>query len=885
MKKRSFARTSALAALGLLGSLDVYALGLGQIEVFSSLNEPFSAEIPLTAVRDRQQETLIVELASTREFERAGLERSFVLSDLNFEIVERDTQPRIRISSTQPIREPFLNFLIMATSDDGRILREYTVLLDPPRYALSEQRSAPAPDTRAVRVEAMIEPTATAPRQTAVSEPRHQTSSFGPTSQRDTLWSIAERTRPNEHISVQQMMMALFDANPRAFNNANVNGLRAGETLRIPTLEEIETNWTVQSARTAFSEHQTRWGNQIATSVAVQAVSESVSEPVDTSDSKQQVSESVSEQAETTTTISEEVDSETPAESDARLSLVAPSDSIDDPDSVSAQGDPELQILSEQLTLAQETIEAQAQENIDFRTRMEALELQLETLRRLVEIRDADLARLQSIAERGLADLDDSPSEAQDSSELVAEPLSVEPYDDEVYPSEAVLQQADELHVANDADERLLGKPAETLQIDEREVHDVSNPIRRFVNQNWLEMILGALLSVLALLLIARRRKQSVSPDQDKDDTESAVTSTSDDQPKTVEQSVESPLVSHLDPDKWVDELVEQADIFIGYADYDKARRSLEQARLQAPDNLLVAYKLLFVLFKQQQMDEFIHLFDSSDFDETSEQWQDIRGWGQTLVPDDVRFGNPDTQNSLSDEIETQQTKSAEASIAELPDAVPEQDLPLQAQKHQAEPDHIEFDLDGFSLDAAQAEHTPSSDERWPEDTELLDFTTDFSVDEQSDVQAKLDDGSLDDDSLLNIANGVDADELKTDIEEISVDIDMMDSLDEHTHQLDQTDAMDVQLDDVNEALTAGAETRSENYLTELLDSGDDSVDLELNLDDFDAIDEAETKLDLAVAYIDMGDLSVAKNILNEVLLEGSEQQQARAQELLNSLS
>lgn len=883
MKKRSFTRASALAALGLLGSLDVYALGLGQIEVFSSLNEPFSAEIPLTAVRDRHQETLIVELASTQEFERAGLERSFVLAHLNFEIVERDTQPRVRISSTQPIREPFLNFLVMATSDDGRILREYTVLLDPPRYALTEQRPAPAPE-RAVPREETIAPTRTAPRQTAVTETRVQSSSFGPTTQRDTLWSIAERTRPSDRVTVQQMMMALFDANPSAFNNANVNGLRAGETLRIPTLEEIEANWTVPSARTAFSEHQTRWANQTATSIAAQAVSESVSEVVDTSDSEQQLSESVTEEAETATTISEEVDSETPAESDARLSLVAASDSIDDAASISPQGDPELQILSEQLTLAQETIEAQAQENIDFRARMEAMELQLETLRKLVAIRDADLARLQSIAERGLADIDDSPTEAQDSAELIDESISDEPYYDEVYPSEPVLQQADDLHLANDT-EQLLGQPAETLQVNGREVREVIDPVRRFVNQNWLEMMLAALLSALALLLITRRRKQAVSPDQDEQDTQSAVISTSDDQPKTVEQRVESPLVSHLDPDKWVDELVEQADISVANADYEKARRSLEQARLQAPDKLLVTYKLLFVLFKQQKTSEFIHLLDSSNFDETSEQWQDIRGWGQALAPDEVRFRNPDTQHGLSDENETQQIESAEVSTSELPDALPEQDLPLHEQKHQAEPDHIEFDLDGFSLDDAQTEHSLSSDERWSEDTELLDFTTDFSVDEQSDIRAIPDDSSLHDDKLLNIANDVDADELTINIEESSFDIDMTDTLDDHSYQLDQTDAMDIQPDDLNEAHTSDAETRSENYLTELLESGDDSVDLELNLDDFDAIDEAETKLDLAVAYIDMGDSSVAKNILHEVLLEGNEQQQARAQELLNSLS
>ncbi|WP_430010200.1 FimV/HubP family polar landmark protein [Methylophaga lonarensis] len=907
MKKRSFAGKSALAAFGLLGSLDVYAFGLGQIEVFSALNEPFSAEIPLTAVRDSERDTFSVELASPQEFERAGLERNFILSQLNFEIVERNGQPRIRISSNQSIREPFLNFLVMATSDDGRILREYTVLLDPPRYALSDSRAAASPETSTARSETLTERTVTATTQAPRTESRYQGSSYGPTNRQDTLWTVAQRTRPNQNISVQQMAMALFDANPGAFNNNNVNGLRAGQTLRIPSLEEIEANWSDQRARTAFSEHQRRWNNQITAPVTAQ-----------------QASEPATEVADTPATATQEAETETTAESEARLSLVAASESSDDATSVSPQGDPELYTLSEQLTLAQETIEAQAQENIDFRARMDAMELQLETLRKLIAIKDADLARLQSIAEGSLADADDASAEADFSAESLADQLLDDFALANGYQRDAVSEQADDIEAAYDdaaapdadvAEEQMISQAAETFQLDEAEVRNIVSRVSQFVNQNRLEVMLGALLLLLILWLIARRRKHGVTWNQAMHDMERTVTvapvtsATEGDEAEASEQSFDSPETSQPLPNKSIDELVEQADMFVGYADYVQARSSLEQARLQAPDNLLVAYKLLFVLFRQHKTEEFIRLVESSEFDETSEHWDDIRGWGQQLAPYDERFNAPETQDSLNDELETEQAEPVEESTAELSDKIIDEDLASDIEEHQVEPDHIEFDLDAFKLDDETDEQAISSDEVLREDTELLDFSTDFSLDEKPDDKTSVEslsepetlepipDLSLDDDSLSDDTSSVDDDELRIDIEELSVGTEEMDSPDEQafeldqpdelvqSNDLDQIDELDINIDDLSESLPDDTEITSERPLSELTDIEDDEVDLEFNLDEFDAIDEAETKLDLAVAYIDMGDLSVARNILSEVLQEGDEQQQARAQELLNTLS
>jgi pilus assembly protein FimV len=96
------------------------------------LNEPFRAEIEVNALQDDEQGNLEVRLGSSQDFERAGLERSFLLTQLNFEVIEESDSTRILVTSDIPIKEPFLGFLLAATTGQGKLLREYMVLLDPP---------------------------------------------------------------------------------------------------------------------------------------------------------------------------------------------------------------------------------------------------------------------------------------------------------------------------------------------------------------------------------------------------------------------------------------------------------------------------------------------------------------------------------------------------------------------------------------------------------------------------------------------------------------------------------------------------------------------------------------------------------------------------------
>src|SRR5690606_8276918 len=234
------ARTKLAVALVLAGAISAssaHALGLGAIEVKSALNQPLDARIPLLPADAGELETLSISLASPEAFQRAGVDRPFSLTRLRFQVV-RGEQPHIRVYTEQPVKEPFLDFLIQADWDRGRLIREFTVLLDPPIYAGAGV--APAPVVQAAPVVpaagAAVQPGRPAV-QAAAAAPA--VSTYGPVTASDTLWKIANRVRPDSSVSVNQVMIALLRANPEAFIGGDINRLRRGSVLRVPELAQI----------------------------------------------------------------------------------------------------------------------------------------------------------------------------------------------------------------------------------------------------------------------------------------------------------------------------------------------------------------------------------------------------------------------------------------------------------------------------------------------------------------------------------------------------------------------------------------------------------------------------------------------------------------------
>ncbi len=322
--------TAAASLLGLfLVPFTVSALGLGNISLHSALNEPFAAEIPVESVQQADLDSLTVKLASADTFDRYGIDRPAFLGDIRFEVVEKaDGQAVLSLSSSMPVAEPFVTMLLDVRWSSGRLLREYTVLLDPPLFEANVVQSAatpaqsaattsspaagevtrspepvvtevveptglfqipPATETAAVIVaapepvsepepvpEAPVEmepepaPVVAAEEQSAVEtasadiapvyntpfeEPASPTIPESYTTQRgDTLWRISERVRAGSGLSNNQMMLALYRANPDAFLG-NINQLKAGAILRIPDSVELEAPGVAEANSEVLEQH------------------------------------------------------------------------------------------------------------------------------------------------------------------------------------------------------------------------------------------------------------------------------------------------------------------------------------------------------------------------------------------------------------------------------------------------------------------------------------------------------------------------------------------------------------------------------------------------------------------------------------------------------
>ena len=260
---RRVVRFPMLLAFLLAGN--AWAVGLGDIKLDSALNEPLRAEIVLLSATPEELGGLSVQLGSADDFARYGIDRPFFLQGVEFRVVQRSgNNSVVEVRSRSPITEPFLTFLVEATWPSGRLLREYTVLLDPPTYTPPGVQQAPAVQAPvrqtpadSARIERAPAPRETAPTPRPAPQPAQPARSgdtdpkpLPPTrydrtpngdvyvNRGDTLWGIASRVRPDSRLNVNQTMLAIYEANPDAFGG-NINSLRADVTLRIPSADEI----------------------------------------------------------------------------------------------------------------------------------------------------------------------------------------------------------------------------------------------------------------------------------------------------------------------------------------------------------------------------------------------------------------------------------------------------------------------------------------------------------------------------------------------------------------------------------------------------------------------------------------------------------------------
>ncbi|QPX91517.1 FimV/HubP family polar landmark protein [Stenotrophomonas maltophilia] len=270
------------AALLALASSSALALGLGDIRVLSKPGQPLLAEIPVVSADPSELENLRVALASPVTFERVGLQRpTGLVSELQFELT-RDTQGRavVRVTSQVPVETPSLSFLIEADWGQGRLVREYSALVDAPPSALAVaepeivapagtlsntimREPAPASATAPAAATPTTPPPAVAPapaRPRAASAPVAAPAADGSiTVQRgQTLSQIASAVARGNQVSRDRAMIALLRANPEAFIRGNVNLLKQGAVLRMPGSDALAAVDAAEAA-TLVREHAAQW--------------------------------------------------------------------------------------------------------------------------------------------------------------------------------------------------------------------------------------------------------------------------------------------------------------------------------------------------------------------------------------------------------------------------------------------------------------------------------------------------------------------------------------------------------------------------------------------------------------------------------------------------
>jgi pilus assembly protein FimV len=287
MKSSALKKLTAAVASALVLSSAAHAAGLGKLTVLSALGQPLRAEIELTAVSSDEANGLVAKLASPDAFRTANIEFNPALLSLRFAVEQRNGRQFIRVSSTQPLNEPFVDMLLELTWNNGRLVREYTFLLDPAelRATQSAQVAAnEAPPAARPRAEAAAPAAAAAP--VAAERPRRGRaradeggaapspagrqagSSEYRVKQGDSLGRIAGQLKPVD-VSLDMMLVALYRANPDAFIGNNMNRLKSGRILSVPdtgsvqALNDGEAHGVVVAHAADFNAYRNKLAGQV----------------------------------------------------------------------------------------------------------------------------------------------------------------------------------------------------------------------------------------------------------------------------------------------------------------------------------------------------------------------------------------------------------------------------------------------------------------------------------------------------------------------------------------------------------------------------------------------------------------------------------------------
>ena len=977
-----------------------YALGLGEIEVNSALNQKLNADIELLSALPEDTETIIVKLASRKEFLRAGLDRPYLLNDLRFKSVLINGMPYIKVSSSGPIREPFLNFLVEIDWPNGHLLREYTVLLDPPVF-MTAHTSAAANVTPATLNNADFRPGSSASNSTLpvvtpgvsvssspssmaqapVAQVQPDTVSQVPFNSQtnwipapvlqqqslsnqpagsykiktgDTAWSLADAMRPDQSITVPQMMVAMLRANPESFINENINGLKRGYILRVPDYDQV-ASISQADAWALVREQAALWRQYQQSQAGGQPVS-------------------AMEANDTAASTDMNAGSADSIENNAYLEIVSAgsgssAQSGKDPTAMSEQE------LRAELALARERVETELVEKEALQQRIDSLQKDVETMKGMLSIEDAELAEAQSLnlpaegeqAEQAMIDesvIEDSDVNAVDedladmSAEAVLDEMDVAAaMDEEAELAEEAVGETD-LFV-----DESLTEDGTTAEMPEQAAPATDNfvaaqaPVVDRKPADLLTQLLnnpmmlaaagsGLLLFVALIGLVIKRRKAATetaapvtasgfndlesladdiaSEEADTGEAGQALPATDEESvddsasaSATTKGSAEDTSIAQaedsadLDEDKPRDDVIAEADVYLAYGIYQQAEELLKQAITDNPERDDYRLKLAETHYAGKNADAFVEV--ASDIkqrvdEDTSPLWKKVLGMGQDLCADNPMFQGtivdaPDVDSLSPDSPEMDfdlATGDVKNETSDADSSLDEQSLELSELEAEAgavkSVDELEFDLsdtgaieestdeeDGFSLDIDASELGIEINNQ----DEGLDLTDDDEVSlDLTEIDIGLEE--VTDDSRLD----VDKTAVAGDAADVDIDfgIDNADTVSQ-VAVADDAIAIDLteeaELMDIDLSEGANDEIKVADAAIEIAAvASDDFIDDEedFDLSSLDDVDEISTKLDLARAYLDMGDHEGTKGILEEVLADGDDEQKTEASELMARL-
>ncbi|MDD5125782.1 FimV/HubP family polar landmark protein [Methylovulum sp.] len=903
--------TKTIAVAFLLVPASAYPLGIGEIKLHSALNQNLDAEIALLLSSGEKAADIKVNLASPDKFDETGIPWSYFLSKLRFQTIESNSKRLvIKITSREVLKEPFLDFLLQVSWPKGDLYREFTVLVDPP----AEYGQAVAPVSEPVD---SYEPEPQyRPSVQKSSKPRARVSAslsserYGPTVKNDTLEKIAGRIG-GDGVSMEQLMVALYDANQGAFYKANINALLPDKTLKIPNKEEI-LKLSQSDALDEFNRQMRAWKNPSSVARVVAGPEE---------------------------------------KSENQLTLSAPAqDSVSDDAAVASpnqavnEASPQTPSLSPD-KVKKELTDRTADEAI--LSKISALEKQLATMQELIALKDQQLAALQNQAQPKPVQPQVSPP--------VTEPVSPpQPATNQPQPVQPPVVQGPSPtgDVALPNKQEAQPEPRQQPALAKPPVRRIVSPAPEESTSLWAYLGYGVVgIGLLAFLgwFWQQRRKndyesllkssgvgsRSVSvgqlADSDQEIRIDNVDAISSD--NLFVSDFNSGEFDVFDMDQAEIDPISEADVYLAYGRYQQAEDLMRHAIKEQPNRDEFKLKLLEIFYANENKQDFekytAELIDEGKIDDIA-FWSKVTEMGGEICPDSIFFASKTVpidlkKNALGgDGLTSNGPAGGESKLDEMDfdlasfeelfysddssnpaDRLFDLDLDKDITAKTKQPvndktqsdqnnDGIDFDLDALAFETPSLEpangtvgvsiEKPSSSDS---KEELETFNFDLSA---ADVETKKPNADL---GETLAQGGSDFTALDFDFSSIEADLD-----DDNKIEIEAVKPKN--LENVDESigvldLSANIETKNDLFKDDSLSINFDITKPSLGFAEKDRsesfgltnlaeMDEMETKLDLAMAYIDMGDRDAANEIAREVLEKGTNEQQLVAKALLENL-